>query len=189
MKETKKFKIRTLDIVLCALFAALTAVGAFIKVPLGAVPFTMQFLFANLAVLLLGKTRSVIAISVYVFLGLCGVPIFTMGGGISYVLQPSFGYLIGFIVGAFFGGLALEKAKKKTIWAYLAASGINLAVVYTLGALYLAFIKNVYIGGESAMSAWNVLLYGALVYLPGDAASGIIGSILVRRLKPALKFL
>ena len=45
---------KTRELVLCALFTALTAVGAFIKIPVPVVPFTLQFLFTLLAGLLLG---------------------------------------------------------------------------------------------------------------------------------------
>ena len=47
-------KITTKDMIMCALFTALIAVGAFIKVPVPVVPFTLQFLFTMLAGLIMG---------------------------------------------------------------------------------------------------------------------------------------
>ena len=91
---------RTKAMILCALFAALAAVGAFLRIPVPLVPFTLQFLFTNLAGLLLGKKLGAVSVGVYVLLGLMGLPIFTGGGGIGYLVHPTFGYLIGFILGA-----------------------------------------------------------------------------------------
>ena len=90
--------MKTKDLVLCAMFVALIAVGAFIKVPVPVVPFTLQFLFTMLAGLLLGPVNGALAVVGYIVLGLVGLPIFTQGGGPGYIFQPSFGYIIGFAV-------------------------------------------------------------------------------------------
>ena len=65
---------RSRDMALVALFAALVAVGAFIRIPVPVVPFTLQFLFTNLAGLLLGAKRGAAAAGVYMAAGLIGVP-------------------------------------------------------------------------------------------------------------------
>ena len=80
---------RSRDMALVALFAALTAVGAFIRIPVPVVPFTLQFLFTNLAGLLLGAKRGAAAVCVYMAAGLIGVPVFTQGGGPWYVMNPT----------------------------------------------------------------------------------------------------
>lgn len=97
VQKNKFWKIRTVDLILCALFAALIAVGAFIKIPIPGVPFTLQVLFTTLAGLLLGSRMGAVSVAIYIILGLAGVPIFTGGGGIGYVVYPTFGYLIGFL--------------------------------------------------------------------------------------------
>ena len=95
---------KTKSMVYCGLFTALIAVGAFIKVPVPVVPFTLQYLFTMLAGLLLGAKRGAIAVLAYMLLGLAGLPIFTEGGGLWYVLKPSFGYIIGFVLGTYVTG-------------------------------------------------------------------------------------
>ena len=95
----------------CSLFTALIAVGAFIKIPIPVVPFTLQFLFTTLAGLLLGSKMGAVSVIAYMVLGLVGLPIFSEGGGIWYVFKPSFGYIIGFCIGTYVTGLMAERMK------------------------------------------------------------------------------
>ena len=81
-------------LVYTALLAALTAAGAFIRIPIGISVITLQFLFTAMAGVLLGPGGGALSQGVYVALGLVGLPIFTAGGGFGYVLQPSFGFLL-----------------------------------------------------------------------------------------------
>ena len=83
---------RTRNMVLCAMFTVLVAIGAFIRVPVPFVPFTLQVLFTTLAGLILGPKLGAMSVTLYVALGLLGLPIFASGGGIGYVFQPTFGY-------------------------------------------------------------------------------------------------
>ena len=92
---------KTKALVYCSLFTALIAVGAFIRVPIPVLPFTLQYLFTMLAGLLLGPRLGTISTVAYMLLGLAGLPIFTEGGGLWYVFKPSFGYIIGFCGGTF----------------------------------------------------------------------------------------
>ncbi len=69
-----------------ALFVALIAVGAFIRVPLPNCPFTLQILFTTLAGIVLGSRLGAASVGIYIVLGLIGVPIFTSGGGPGYIL-------------------------------------------------------------------------------------------------------
>ena len=90
-------KSSTKTLTRAALMAALTAAGAFLKFPLGAMSFTMQDMFTVLAGVLLGWKWGAASQGVYVALGLMGLPIFTQRGGLGYVFQPSFGFLLGMI--------------------------------------------------------------------------------------------
>ena len=129
-------KITTKDMIMCALFTALIAVGAFIKVPVPVVPFTLQFLFTMLAGLIMGGRLGAISVGLYAVLGLVGLPIFAEGGGIWYVLKPSFGYIIGFALGSLVTGLMVEKQKNLTMGRLLAANFTGLAIVYACGMIY-----------------------------------------------------
>lgn len=101
-------RIKAKDGALCAMFAALLTVGGFLRIPLPGVPLTLQSFFVFLAGLLLGKRRGAMACGVYLLVGLFGAPVFAQGGGIGYLLQPTFGYLLGFIPGTFLIGWLRE---------------------------------------------------------------------------------
>nr|MBP8866449.1 biotin transporter BioY [Acetobacterium sp.] len=131
MIEKNTINIRML--VLCGLFSALIVVGAMIKVPLPGIPFTLQTLFVILAGLLLGSRGGLIAVLVYIFLGLAGLPVFSGGGGLMYVLKPSFGYIVGFALGAFVTGWLAEKNTENGTVPMVIAALAGTAVIYALG--------------------------------------------------------
>ena len=129
------------QITMTALFVALVAVGAFIKIPIPYLPFTLQLLFTTLAGLILGSRLGGMSVLMYLILGLAGIPIFTEGGGLMYVVKPTFGYLLGFAIGAFVAGRMVETSVTLTFKRLLAASFVNLAIVYGVGMIYLYEIK------------------------------------------------
>ena len=148
-----------------ALMAALTAVGAFVRFPLGAMSFTLQDMFTVLAGVLLGWKWGMASQGVYVALGLLGLPIFTQGGGLGYVLQPSFGFLLGILPAAAVAGmLAGERGEPKRV---IPACVLGLAVMYLIGVPYMGAVLNLYMG--KGLSVWTIVKTGMLVYLPGDA--------------------
>lgn len=185
VQKNKFWKIRTVDLILCALFAALIAVGAFIKIPIPGVPFTLQVLFTTLAGLLLGSRMGAVSVAIYIILGLAGVPIFTGGGGIGYVVYPTFGYLIGFLVGTFVTGWIVERGKTITYPRLFAATGAGLAIVYFCGIVYFYLISNFYT--NNPIGIWAVIVQCFLVVAPGNIACCIGGIFLAKRLIPILR--
>lgn len=178
----RKFTAR--DIVLVGLFAALIAVGAFIKIPVGIVPMTLQTLMVTLSALILGRRLSIIATGVYIVIGLVGIPVFTQGGGIAYVLQPTFGYLLGFLASTFVIGTIVSKLKKPTYIGYLVACLCGIVVVYIIGVSYFTLIMNVYLGKGIAFS--KIIVSNCLVFLPSDILSCVVATVLAKRLNPIL---
>lgn len=183
MKEKSKSTVYSL--ILCALFAALIAVGAFIKIPVPFVPFTLQLLFTTLAGIVLGPKYGALSVGVYILIGLCGVPIFTQGGGPSYVLQPTFGYLIGFLIGTFVTGLIVHKVPQPSIKRLLVANFSGLLIVYTLGTIYFLLISVFYTTTDK--SVWMLFLYCFVFPMPGDILTCVICAFIGKRLVPILK--
>lgn len=175
----------TKDMILCAMFVALIAAGAFIKIPVPVVPFTLQYLFTMLAGLLLGGRKGCFAVCVYILLGLVGLPIFAQGGGIGYLFQPSFGYIIGFAVGAFVTGTIANKKHQPGYGRLLAANFVGLGIVYLFGMVYYYLISNFYL--ENPIGLWPLFLYCFLLAVPGDILLCIIGAIIGRRMIPLIQ--
>ena len=171
--------------ILCALFAALTAVGAFIRVPVPFMDyFTLQFLFVLLAGMLLGPRLGAVSVGIYLAVGLVGFPVFAAGGGIQYVFRPSFGYLIGFVAAAAVTGLCCGRQPSPSLRRLLAAAFAGMAVTYLIGFSYKYLILTAYLGQPTPLAV--VLLSAFPLDIPGDALLCVIGSMLAFRLRPAL---
>lgn len=175
---------KTKTLVYCGLFTALIAVGAFIKIPIPVVPFTLQYLFTMMAGLLLGPKLGAMAVTFYMLLGLIGLPIFAEGGGLWYIFKPSFGYIIGFIVGTFVTGYIAEHMKKKNVGNYLVANFAGLFFVYAIGMIYYYIICNFVI--NTPIAVWPLFLYCFILAVPGDIALSILAAVLAKRIKPVL---
>ena len=176
---------KTKNMVLCAMFVTLIAAGAFIKIPIPVVPFTLQYLFTMLAGLLLGGKLGCLSVCVYIFLGRAGLPVFAQGGGIGYIFQPSFGYIIGFAAGAYVTGILANGKGNPGYPRLLAANFIGLGIVYLFGMVYYYWISNFYLG--TPIGLWPLFLYCFLLAVPGDIVLCILGAVLGKRMIPVIK--
>ncbi|MFI5359096.1 MAG: biotin transporter BioY [Halanaerobiales bacterium] len=182
-KQKKKITdIRSIN--LMALFAALTAIGAFIRIPLPYVPITLQTIFVLLAGVLLGKRRAALSQLIYLVIGLSGVPIFTEGGGPGYIFKPSFGYLLAFVVAAYFTGLLTENRPINYRNIFL-ASTTGVLITYIIGVPYLYLILTKVSGVE--LGFLDTLKAGMIPFLPGDLLKILIVTIITPRVYTPLK--
>ena len=188
MQEKKrKHTIPTRKLTAVAIFVALIAVGAFIKIPIPPVPITLQFAFTLLAGLILGPRPGSLAVLIYLLMGLLGIPVFTEGGGLSYVLKPTFGYCIGFFFGTFVAGWVFrgrKKPKKLSFKRALLGCVLSQLIVYTIGVIYMFLILRFYLASPQTFS--HLLVYGCLIFLPTDLMWCIISSLAAVRLVPLL---
>ena len=184
MSAIPKQHLSTKELTMTALFVTLITAGAFIRVPLPNCPFTLQILFTTLAGIILGSRLGAISVGIYIILGLIGVPVFTSGGGPGYVLQPTFGYLIGFMVGAYVVGRIAESMDTLSFKRLLVGSILNLLIVYGLGMVYLYFIMNLYLGKPIGVEAVIITCFlipvGPDIFLCAVAAS--LGKRIVKEL-------
>ena len=133
-----------------ALMAAVTAVAAQIAIPLpfSPVPFTLQVLAVILSGLLLGVRHGALAQAIYVLIGAFGVPVFAQfKGGLGVVLGPTGGYLLSYPIAAAVAGLASNATRsadrRRALWTSLLWGCVGLAVIYALGATWLAVVTRV----------------------------------------------
>jgi biotin transport system substrate-specific component len=163
------------DIAFVSLFAALTAVGAFISIPLGPVPFTLQVLFVLLSGAILGALFGALSQIVYLLLGVIGLPVFAGGtSGIGHLFGPTGGYLFGFVFASFVVGAL---GKKGGFWIKFFSMLLGILVIHFLGVLQLSFV--------SQMSFKKALLLGSLPFLPFDTFKAFIASGLTVSLQKA----
>ncbi len=146
------------DIVLILSFSIATAVCAKLKVEIGAVPITMQTLIVLLSGALLGSRRGALSQLTYLSMGLAGIPLFSRGGGLAYLLSPTFGYIIGFVFAAFFVGWLAEIKWEKKVFTAVLAMIIGNIFIYVFGLAWLARF----------VSFENVLQVGLHPFLLGD---------------------
>lgn len=181
---------RAKDLAVCGLFAALITVGAFIKVsfPVGVdtMNFTLQWLFVLLAGLLLGSKRGFMSVATYLVTGLLGFPVFARGGGISYLVRPTFGFLLGFALAAYAIGKVCEWLHSSRTAALITAATVGYVIYYGMGMLYFYFITHIVIVTPNA-AGWGAIfaLYCAPTMLP-DYVLCVLAVILSKRLKPVI---
>lgn len=164
----------TKSLTLCALFAALIAIGTHIKIPTPLLPLTLQTLFVVLSGLVLGKKYGAVSVCVYVLAGLVGLPVFT-----GSVLNPTFGYILGFIPGAWLAGYTAERFKPCFMtWTLGGIAGI--ALIYAIGIPYYYVMSRYYLGNE--LGARTLLVYFVLMPMPGDLVKSLCAGLIVQRL-------
>ena len=165
---------------LIALFAALTAVSAFIRIPLWPVPITLQTFFVIMSGLVLGASGGAMSQAIYIIVGLIGLPVFSGGGGPSYLLQPSLGYLMGFILAPVAVGLYVRH--RALSWqTVLPAALLGSLMIYAAGVPYLAAYLHLVLHKPEA--AGIAIKTGLMVFLPGDIIKCALLALIVPRMK------
>ena len=154
--------MKTKHLVFAALFTALIAAGAQIRVPIGPVPFTLQVPMVLLAGLLLGRKLGLISVTAYICIGLIGIPVFAGAGGLGSFVSPSFGFVLGFIPGVVITAMGGNEQLVRMITFTL----LGMGAVFICGVLYFSFIMNTVIGAP--MSLVEVLMAAVVPFLIKD---------------------
>ena len=162
------------NLTLCALFAALIAVGTHIRIPAPLLPLTLQTLFVILAGLVLGRKYGAVSVCVYVLAGIIGLPVFT-----GSVISPSFGYILGFIAGAWVAGYIAETFRPCFMTWFLGGIAATL-IIYAIGIPYYYVMSKYYLGNE--LAAKTLLVSFFLMPLPGALMKCVAAGLIVQRL-------
>jgi biotin transport system substrate-specific component len=116
-----------------------------------------------------GKNAAVMSQIAYLALGLAGFPVFSQGGGIQYLVSPSFGYLLGFVPGAWVCGYLAFKAPPRL--ESLAFSGFcGLFVIHLTGIAYLILGSMLRWVNLESSSVWQAFLTYSINLLSGQLA-------------------
>lgn len=154
---------------ICA-FAALTAVGAWIRIPLPftPVPITLQTFFVLLAGAWLGSRDGAASQVLYLAVGAAGLPVFTAGGGVAALAGPTAGFLLAFPVVAWIAGAAVPGSTLRTATVFVAAK----VVLFAAGAAWLAIALD--------LDPARALALGVVPFLPGAAIKIVAATGLAR---------
>lgn len=153
-----------------ALFVAMTALGAYIRVPVpgSPVPITMQTFFVMLSGAVLGKRLGLYSQAGYPLAGVAGLPVFQGASfGAGYLLGPTGGYIFGFLVSAFAIGVMAEHTRKN-ILSLVAVFAAGSLIIYSSGVLWLVIAYKMSLAGAIAS--------GALPFVLGDLAKMILAA-------------
>ena len=131
-------KLKTKDLALVGLFAALMAVCAWISIPVGPVPVTLQTFAVFLAAALLGSKRGTLAVLVYILLGVVGLPVFARFSTLNPV---TFGYVLGFLPLGMLTAAA-EKLFPKKAFALPLGMVLGLLVCYLIGTVWFYYVMH-----------------------------------------------
>ena len=170
----KNKKLTTYQMAVTALMAAALCVLGPLSVPIGAIPISLSNFVICLTVWLLGPKFGTLSVAVYLLIGLVGVPVFSgYGAGIAKLAGPTGGYLVGYLLLAFIGGLFIEKSKGQPV---VSAVGLILgdAACYVLGTIWFMVL--------TGLDLPTSLTYCVIPYLPGDVIKIVLASLLTIQL-------
>jgi len=154
-----------------AAFIGLIALGSWVSIPFIPVPLTLQTLFVLLAGAVM-KRMAVLPLTLYLILGISGLPLFHNGvSGIGVLLGPTGGYIIGFIPAALLTGLAYERESRRVRITGLV---LSTALIYAFGLAWLCW--------SSGMGLMAAAVIGMVPFLPGDAIKLYAAYMIAERL-------
>jgi biotin transport system substrate-specific component len=166
--------------VYASMFGAVTAVGAYIVIPLPLVPITLQTFFVSLAPALLGGALGALSQIIYVLIGLIGLPVFAGGkAGFGVLIGPTGGYLAGFIIGAYIIGKLIEMKRRPGFVWMVAAMVIGHVALYALGVAQLMFVAKLSLGKAVAV--------GVVPTLPGGIVKILAAAFVALKLRDKIR--
>ena len=190
MKPKSKSVMSPLTLVYSGMFAALMMIGANITafapfLVIGGVPITLQTFFAILAGLILGSRRGALAMTVYMFIGLAGAPVFArFSGGFGSIISPTFGFIVSFIFVAFIVGKIVEKNGK--LHGYIIAALVGVSVNYLFGTNWMYFAYKFWSAAPDAFT-YKVAWLWMVPPFPKDIILAILAGIFGHRMYKVLK--
>ena len=177
----KDKKLTTYQMAVTAVMAAMLCVLGPLTVPIGAIPISLANFVICLAAWLLGPRFGTLSVAIYLAIGLIGVPVFSgYGAGIAKVAGPTGGYLVGYLLLAFIGGMFIEKSKGNAV---ISAIGLVLgdAACYVLGTAWFVFQMQCELSYALAVCVYPFIALD----LAKIVVSCIIGALLRKRLEQA----
>lgn len=178
-------KTRIRNIILAGIFAALTAVLAQIALPIPPVPVTLTLLAVFLSSAVLGSKYGAMSQIVYILMGAVGVPVFSgFNGGLQIFVSPKGGYILSYPVMAYIIGIIIEKRQNPGILLLFGAMLIGIAVCYSMGASWMAFVlglnfKKAVAAGVTPFIVFDLVKAGAAAFLGYEIKKSLLKARLI----------
>ncbi|AGT33282.1 biotin biosynthesis protein BioC [Geobacillus genomosp. 3] len=191
--KRQRTALRPLDMTLAAMFVALMAIGANITswVPflvVGGVPITLQTFFCVLAGAVLGRRLGAVAMIVYMLVGLAGVPVFAkLSGGLSIIFQPTFGFILSFIVAAYATGWLINRGPQPASTArFVTAALVGMILNYVIGTNWMYMAYKLWAEAPQGLS-YGMVWGWMLAPLPKDIVLSIVAGVIAPKLCRAIQ--
>lgn len=171
------------DLALSSLFSVFIIIGSMIKIPVPFVPFTLQVLAICLSALLLTRKQAVMAVLIYIIMGLIGLPVFAGGmSGPNIVMSPTFGFILGFIPMVYIINTLYHKLPKNhRFLAFVAGE----TILYTLALPILYFNLKTYHG--IALPISKLFISYCFMFIPTDVLSMTLSAFIASRMPEHIK--
>ena len=154
--------MKTRDMTLIAVMAALICVAGPLTIPAGPIPLSLATFAVYMAGSVLGKKKGTIAVALYLAIGVIGVPVFSgFSGGFQKLAGVTGGYLVGYLPCAYLAGAGVEQREKTGWWFHVLMMAIGTILLYTVGtAVFMLHTGN---------ALGSALSLCVIPFLPGDA--------------------
>lgn len=179
---------RTESIAFCGLAIALLAVSAWITIPLGPVPFTLQTMMLAFVVLLFPTREALVSVFGYLLLGAVGVPVFSgMHGGLASLMGPTGGFIVGFGLGTCAALIVLKVWPRSENRVAALVREFSAALVLLFVSYACGWAQLMAVAGLDPMAAF---LAGIAPFIVLDLIKTVVGVTLAHSLRfavPALR--
>ena len=148
-----------------ALFLALMIVSAYLQItlptPFFSMHITMQLFTSIVCGFCLPASYSALCIGVYILIGLAGLPVFASGGGIQYLMKPTFGFILGFLFCSMACSYFRQRKNPTSQKEYFLIGLIGLFLFYLIGNVYYYFSFPILM--QTRIPLWLSLFNGVVV--------------------------
>jgi biotin transport system substrate-specific component len=176
--------MKTREMILVSMFAALTAIFAQFTIPLpfSPVPITMQELAVCLAAAILGSRLAALSQLIYITIGLIGMPVFSGGtAGLARLMGPTGGYITGFLLSSFVIGRIVEQRPLPTVRRTFLAMLCGLLVIYTCGMLQLSLVAGITLRAAFVSGVAPFIGMAVIKIVLGATVASPVRTVLIRQ--------
>jgi len=143
-----------MNLVTVVLGSLVLALSAKVSVPVMPIPVTLQTMVVAALAAGFGWRIGVATVALYIVEGLSGLPVFATGGGLDYIMRPSFGFILGYLPMAYIIGRAADLGASRRLVLLFGAMLLADAVLFAFGFTWLLVVANVLVQSGATLPGW-----------------------------------